>query len=348
MKAALYDNFLEPLTIRNVPDPEPDPDGVVIRVEASGICRSDWHGWQGHDPDITPPHVPGHEMAGLVEAAGRDVSRWKRGDRVTLPFCCGCGECPPCREGHLHLCDHSFQPGFTHWGSFAEYCAVRYADANLVRIPDEVDFVTAAALGCRFVTSFRAVVDQGRTTAGEWVAVHGCGGVGLSAVMIAVAVGAKVVAVDIDEDKLRFARALGAAAVVNARSAGDVASAVADTTGGGAHVSIDALGSVETCRNSIQCLRKRGRHVQVGLLVADESDAPVPMYRVLSRELEVVGSYGMPANHYERVMEMIVDGRLQPQQLIGKKVTLEDASAELEAMGRFGGTGIAVINDFSP
>jgi alcohol dehydrogenase len=346
LKAAVYDNFLEPLKVRNVPDPTPGPDGVVIRVEASGICRSDWHGWQGHDPDITPPHVPGHEMAGVVEAAGKDVTQWKPGDRVTLPFCCGCGACPPCRDGHLHLCDHSFQPGFTHWGSFAEYCAVKYAGANLVRIPDSIDYITAAALGCRFVTSFRALVDQGRLQAGEWVAVHGCGGVGLSAIMIAAALGAKTVAVDIDDGKLDFARSIGAAEVVNAHSSGDVAAAVAGATAGGAHLSVDALGSVETCSNSIRCLRKRGRHVQVGLMLAEESDPPLPMYRVLSRELEVIGSYGMPANHYNRVLEMILAGRLHPQRLIGRNVALADAPAELEAMGRFAGVGVAVIDRF--
>ncbi len=346
MRAAVYDAFEQPLAIRKVADPAPREDGVVIRVEASGICRSDWHGWMGHDPDIELPHVPGHEMAGVVESIGKSVSRWKPGDRVTLPFCCGCNNCPPCRDGHLHLCDNSFQPGFTHWGSFARYCAIEYADTNLVRLPDELDFVTAASLGCRFVTSFRAVVDQGRVATGEWVCVHGCGGVGLSAIMIASALGARVVGVDIDESKLELARSLGASAVINARNETDVAAAIKDTTGGGAHVSIDALGSIETCRNSIGCLRKRGRHVQVGLLLADESDPPLPMYDVLSRELELVGSYGMPVTDYAKVLDMIVSGKLRPQKLIGKMISLAEASAELAAMGDFKQIGVTVINEF--
>lgn len=346
MRAAVYEEFTAPLTIQTVSDPVPSDDGVVLRVEASGVCRSDWHAWMGHDPDVTLPHVPGHEMAGIVEAVGKDVTRWKPGARVTLPFCCGCGGCPPCREGHLHLCDHSFQPGFTHWGSFARYCAIRYADTNLVRLPDEIDFVTAASLGCRFVTSFRAVVDQGRTVADEWVAVHGCGGVGLSAIMIASAIGARVVGVDIDDEKLVLARSFGATAVVNARDTDDVTGAVKDKTGGGAHVSIDALGSVGTCRNSIQCLGKRGRHVQVGLLLAEESDAPLPMYDVISRELELVGSYGMPANRYDDVLDMIVSGKLNPHKLVANTVALEDASTVLTAMGMFGTTGVTVIDQF--
>ena len=189
MKAAIYRQFGEPLSIEKVPDPEPMAGGVVISVKATGLCRSDWHGWMGHDPGIRLPHVPGHELAGVVEAVGAEVVSWKPGDRVTLPFVCGCGACPQCDSGNQQVCDKQFQPGFTHWGSFAEYVAIDYAEVNLVRLPDELDFVTAASLGCRFVTSFRAVVDQGQVSAGQWVVVHGCGGVGLSAIVIATAGG---------------------------------------------------------------------------------------------------------------------------------------------------------------
>src|SRR5262249_25947821 len=160
-------------------------------------------------------------------------------------------------------CPNQFQPGFTAWGSFAEYVAVDYADSNLVALPDWLDYATAASLGCRFATSFRAVVDQGRVRPGEWVAVHGCGCAGVSAIMTASAWGANVVAVDVAEDKLAFAREMGADAIVDARHAADVAAAVQAATGGGAHLSVDALGSAVTCANSIASLRRRGRHVQV-------------------------------------------------------------------------------------
>ena len=226
MRAALYEGFGQPLSIQTVPDPVPPQRGVVIRVKATGLCRSDWHGWMGHDPDIKLPHVPGHEFAGVIEALGKDVTRWKVGDRVTVPFVCACGSCPQCASGNHQVCERQTQPGFTHWGSFAEYVPIDNADVNLVGLPDELDYVTAASLGCRFATSFRALVDQGRVSAGQWVAVHGCGGVGLSAIMIASALGANVVAVDISDKKLEFARSLGAIATVNAstneqRSQGD-------------------------------------------------------------------------------------------------------------------------------
>lgn len=347
MKAVVFETFGGPLKIAHVADPAPTGDGVVIRVAASGICRSDWHGWLGHDPDITAlPHVPGHELAGVVEEVGRDVVRWKRGDRVTLPFVCGCGTCPQCRSGNHQICDRQFQPGFTAWGSFAQYVAVRYADANLVRLPEEIDFVTAASLGCRFSTSFRAIVAQGRVTAGQWVAVHGCGGVGLSAIMIAHALRARVVAVDIDAKTLKLAKKVGAAVTVDGRETADVADAIREATGGGADVSIDALGSVVTCGNSILCLRKQGRHVQVGLLAGDDYLPRVPMHRVIGWEIEICGSHGMQARRYGEMLAMIVDGRLDPRALIGRTIPLEEAPEQLEKMGRFGSVGITVIDRF--
>src|SRR3954470_9717202 len=215
MRAALMRAFTEPLEVEDVPDPDPAPDGVVVEVRATGVCRSDWHGWMGHDPAIALPHVPGHELAGVVVAAGAEVRAFAPGDRVTVPFCCGCGRCEPCRHGQTQVCDRDFQPGFTAWGSFAERVALPRADLNLVAVPDGLSDVEAASLGCRFMTAWAALHVHAGVRAGEWVAVHGCGGVGLSALMIATALGATVVAVDIDERKLARARALGAAHAVS-------------------------------------------------------------------------------------------------------------------------------------
>src|SRR5215213_2420978 len=272
MHAALFDEFRGPLGVERVVDPRPTDDGVVIAVRATGICRSDWHGWQGHDPDITLlPHVPGHEFAGEIVEVGREVKKWRRGDRVTMPFVAGCGTCAECREGAPQVCDRQFQPGFTAWGSFAEAVAVRYADFNLVRLPPEIDFVTAASFGCRFATAYRAVAIQGQVTAGDWVAIHGCGGLGLSAVMIAAALGAHPIAVDIHDEALSLAKQFGAVHGLSARSIDDVPDAIRQLTGRGADVSLDCLGSGETASNSLRCLRKRGRHIQVGLLSGDQS-----------------------------------------------------------------------------
>jgi alcohol dehydrogenase len=346
MKAVVYRTFSGPLDIEQVPDPAPPAGGVVLKVMASGVCLSDWHGWQGHDPDIKLPHVPGHELAGVVEAVGEGVTRWRPGDRVTLPFVCGCGHCPQCASGNQQVCNNQFQPGFTHWGSFAEYAAIHYADENLVRLPDDMHFDTAASLGCRFATSFRAVVDQGRVAEGEWVAVHGCGGVGLSAIMIATAFGARVVAVDISDDKLAFAKQIGAVAGVNANTAGDVAAAVRDATDGGAHLSVDAIGNAAACFDSIDSLRKRGRHVQVGLMTGSQQTPQIPMHKVIANELEIRGSHGMQAHRYDQMLAMIAAGDLAPQKLIGRTIDLEGSIAALTSMGEFDTTGVTIITRF--
>jgi alcohol dehydrogenase len=346
MKAVFYERFREPPTIRNVPDPAPSPHGVVIKVEATGLCRSDWHGWMGHDPDIVLPHVPGHELAGTVQAVGSQVMRWGAGDRVTVPFACGCGHCHECNSGNHQVCERQFQPGFTAWGSFAEYVAIDYADTNLVRLPEELDLATAASLGCRFVTSFRAIVDQAQVRPGEWVAVHGCGGVGLSAIMIANSLGANVVAVDISDSKLAFAKEFGAVRAVNASETQDVAGAVKEITGGGAHVSMDALGNPVTCFNSIANLRRRGRHVQVGLMLGDHAHPSIPMDRVIAHELQIYGSHGMQAYRYPEMLEMIRVGKLKPERLIGNRINLDEAPEALMRMGRFDGLGISVVTRF--
>ncbi|MFN7943927.1 MAG: zinc-dependent alcohol dehydrogenase family protein [Blastocatellia bacterium] len=346
MKAVIYETFNALPQLKDVPDPAPEAHGVIVRVMATGVCRSDWHGWVGHDADIHPPHVPGHELAGVVAAVGRDVTRWKIGDRVTVPFVGGCGACPQCASGNQQVCDHQFQPGFTHWGSFAEYVSIHHADTNLVRLPETLDFAAAASLGCRFVTSFRAVVDQGRTSAGQWVAVHGCGGVGLSAIMIASAIGANVVAIDISDEALRLAKALGAVAVVNAAHVANVAEAVIEITKGGAHVSLDAFGHPTTCFNSISNLRKRGRHIQVGLLLAEQSTPAIPMSKVIAHELEILGSHGMQAHRYDALFAMIEAGKLKPEKLIGRTITLEQSIDALVKMDKFEVAGVTVVTEF--
>ncbi|MBQ1046256.1 zinc-dependent alcohol dehydrogenase family protein [Micromonospora sp. C72] len=346
MRAVVFEQFGVRPEVRDVDDPAPAPDGVVVRVGATGLCRSDWHGWQGHDPDIRLPHVPGHEFAGVVVAAGADVRGWRPGDRVTAPFVCACGRCPSCLAGDQQVCERQTQPGFTGWGSFAELVAVRHADVNLVRLPDELDEAAAAALGCRFATAFRAVIAQGRVAAGEWVAVHGCGGVGLSAVMIAAAGGARVVAVDVSPAALELARSFGGAVCLDASTLGgpgDVAAAIRDATGGGAHLSLDALGSHATCVASIEGLRRRGRHVQVGLLPAAQGRPALPMDLVIAYELELLGSHGMPAHAYPEMLRLVTAGVLRPADLVTRTVDLDAAPEALATMDRPAVAGMCLI-----
>jgi alcohol dehydrogenase len=343
MKAVYFEQFQGPVEIRKVPDPKVSPDSVVVKVEATGLCRSDWHGWMGHDPDIVLPHVPGHELAGKIVEIGSGIRNFKVSDRVTVPFVSGCGHCPECISGNHQVCDHQFQPGFTAWGSFAEFVEIKYSDVNLIKLPDEIDFVTAASLGCRFVTSFRAVIDQGKVAAGQWVAVHGCGGVGLSAIMIAAAAGANVIAVDIDNEKLQLAKKVGANILINAKNVESVSEEIKKQTGRGSHLSIDALGSQETCFNSISCLRKRGKHIQVGLMTGDHKHPKIPMDRIVAHELEILGSHGMQAFRYTDMFEMIKTGKLKPELLVGKTISLDKAPEALMKMDKFENVGVTVI-----
>jgi alcohol dehydrogenase len=341
VKAVVYSRYGATPVLTQAADPACPADGVVIAVGATGVCRSDWHAWKGHEP-VALPHIGGHEFAGVVVTTGPEVRRWRAGDRVTVPFACGCGRCEHCLAGDAQVCPRQTQPGFTGPGSFAELVAVHAADANLVALPGDLDFVTAACLGCRFATAFRAVTAHGRVRPGDWLAVYGCGGVGLSAVMIGAALGARVLAVDVSAAALGRARELGAEAVVDAGTDG-TASAIEEITGGGAHVSIDALGSPALAADSVTCLRRRGRHVQVGLLPG--GPVPLPMDLVIARELEIYGSHGMAARDYPAMLRMVADGTLRPGLLVGEVIGLGQVGRALAAMDEPGsGAGMTVVS----
>ncbi|HEY0637781.1 MAG TPA: alcohol dehydrogenase catalytic domain-containing protein [Pseudonocardiaceae bacterium] len=342
MRAVCYDVPRGVPEVREVGVPECPPDGVLVRVHATGLCRSDWHGWMGHDPDIRFPHVPGHEFAGTVHTVGADVTGWTAGDRVTTPFVNACGSCGPCAAGQHQVCAAQTQPGFSHWGSFAEYVVVRHAAVNLVRLPDGLDHVTAAGLGCRFATSYRAIAQVGEVRDGEWVVVHGCGGVGLAAVMVAAARGARVIAVDVSATALDLAASIGASHTLDA-GAGPVAAQVLALTGGGADVTVDAIGRASVIADSLASLRIQGRHLQVGLLVGPDARPPTDLGDVMYRELRVLGSHGMAAHRYPAMLDDIAAGRLDPARLVTRTISLDEAPAALASFASAPPTGTTVI-----
>ncbi len=342
MRALVIDRPRGPVELRELPDPIPPPGGVVVEVRATGLCRSDWHAWAGHDDGVPWPLVPGHELAGVVAEVGAGVRRWRVGDRVTVPFVEGCGRCTWCASGNAQVCPDQQQPGFTHAGSFAERVALHAADTNLVRLPDGVGFGAAASLGCRFATAYRGLVARARLRPGEWVAVIGVGGVGLSAVMIAAALGARVVAVDRNPGALALAAELGAERVLRAGADAEVLLGV--LTDGGAHVAVDAVGTQATCAAAIHTLRRRGRHVQIGLLPAVDGHPRVPMDRVIGWELDVLGSHGMAAADYPALLTLVSSGVLAPQRLVERVVTLADAVPLLPAMADAAPAGITIVD----
>jgi len=344
MRAVVFERFGGPVEVREVDDPEPPSGGVVIEVRASGLCRSDWHAWAGHDTGIALPHVPGHEVCGTIVATGPGVSRWAVGARVTTPFVCGCGRCTWCTSGQSQVCPDQTQPGFTQWGSFAELVALHAADTNLVAVPASVSDAAAASLGCRFATAYRALSARAGLVEGEWLTVVGAGGVGLSAVMIGVALGARVVAVDTNPATLEVADRLGAEHVVVAGPSVEVADQVHDLTGGGSQVALDAVGSVSTCADSILSLRRRGRHVQVGLLPSVYGLPELPMERVIAWELDVLGSHGMSSTDYPELLALVESGALTPQDLIDETVDLEEAARLLPLLDSRSPVGMTMLD----
>jgi alcohol dehydrogenase len=342
VRAAVYEQFGGPIDVRKVPDPVPESGEVVVEVLAVGLCRSDVHGWRGTDPDIVCPHVGGHEFVGRVVEVAAGVSQLAVGDRVVAPFVCGCGTCEACRAGHPQVCRNQQQPGFTMWGGFAQYCRIPYAANNAVLVPEAIDDISAALVGCRVSTAYRGVVERGRIASGEVLAVHGCGGVGLAAVAIGHAVGAYVMAIDVEPAALVLAQQLGADVTLDA-SAGDVGDHIQAL--GGAHVSVDCLGSAAVASASIRSLRPLGRHVQIGLFPS--ATAELPISRVVRDELELLGVHGQSAARFGPLFDLLLSGRLDLAPLVTARISLDDVPEALPAMASFARSGVSVVTRFA-
>ncbi|HMB75677.1 MAG TPA: alcohol dehydrogenase catalytic domain-containing protein [Kiloniellaceae bacterium] len=341
-------SFKGELAIESLAEPACLRDGVIVAVRACGVCRSDLHAWNGVDPDVKLPHVMGHEMAGEVCEVGPDCRQFRLGDRVTAPFIIACGDCPACRAGEATICDDQEVIGFTYWGAFAERVAVPHADFNLVRLPDCLSFADAAGMGCRVTTAWRALADRAAVKPGEWVAVHGSGGVGLSAVMIARSLGARSLAIDIAEGPLEMAKALGADAVLNVGGVRQVGERVREMTDGGAHVSIDALGIAATFDNSLRGLRKLGRHVQVGMPVGRHATVDLDLLDlVYARQLSLHGMRGLSAAGFGPLLALIESGKFDPGALVSQHIALSAVNDALARLESFQGVGVTVIDDFA-
>jgi D-arabinose 1-dehydrogenase-like Zn-dependent alcohol dehydrogenase len=348
MKALVLTEFGKKMEVQEVSRPMLTDTGVVIRVEANGICRSDWHfmmgDWDWIGLQVQLPHVFGHEFSGVVEEVGSQVTKFKKGDRVVVPHAHGEGTCEYCLTGHSNICDHGSVAGTTYWGGYGRYVNVPDADRNAVHLPDSVSFEAGAALGCRFMTAFHGLVDQAKVKPGEWVAIHGSGGLGLSLAHIAKAIGAKVIAVDINDEALKLAKEFGADITINSKEK-DAVQEIITITNGGAHVAVDALGISITCQNAINSLRKRGRHLQLGLTSKDEKGkVELPIDLIVVKELEVIGSSNMPVSRFPDMMRMVESGMIQPDKMITKTVGLEEAADILYDMAEFKTPGITVLN----
>jgi D-arabinose 1-dehydrogenase-like Zn-dependent alcohol dehydrogenase len=284
----------------------------------------------------------GHEFAGVVEEVGIEVKNFRPGDRVVTPPSRADGTCEDCRSGHSNFCLNA--GGFG--GGYAHYAAVPCADLNLIGLSEKIAFEEAASMGCRFATAFHGVLDQAQLLAGESIAIYGCGGIGLSAIQIAAAAGAHVIAVDIDDKKLEFAKSVGADHVINGKTTDPIA-AVKDLTRGGADVAVDALGIATTCRNALMSLRKRGRHIQIGMTTQQEKgEISLPIDHIIVMGLHIMGSGVIPAWRYPVMLRMVETGKLSPRKLVTQTIPLEQAFGVIEQMSTFANTGISVVNRY--
>ncbi|MPR05451.1 zinc-binding dehydrogenase [Microvirga tunisiensis] len=357
MRAARAVGVRSPIEVASVPVPEIGEEDALVRIVASGICRSDWHIWNG-DWVWNGVHLPvtgilGHEIGGIIESVGSRVKRLTPGQRVTVPVHLACGRCSSCMRGLQNMCDDGDSshhvPGS---GGWAEYMRVPNADLNCVVLPDNVDELTAAALGCRYMTAWRAVHKQGAVKGGELVAVVGCGGVGLAAVEIAACLGAEVIAVDVDDAKLEQAKTLGAVSTVNAKglSPDAVSSAVRKLTPGdrGVDLAVDALGLEQTVNTGLYSLKKGGRLAQIGLTSQQEKGfARIPLDLIVMKELRIVGSQGNPHWAFDELLSLVSQGRLRPSRLVSREVGLHDVGSVLHDMDAYRTSGYVVITDFA-
>ena len=348
-RAAVFKEYGEPLEIEQKESLDPPADGIVVRTEACGICRSDWHGWKGHWPGHPPEgHVLGHEPAGTIVDVGDQVEQFDIGDPVGVPFSVACGQCEYCWDGRSHVCKDrkSIGLGAELPGAFASEFAIPNADFNVSHLPDGMSSIEMAALGCRYATSFHALAHQAEITGGEWVVVHGCGGIGLSAVQIASVLGTNVIAVDINDEALSLAGTAGAVETINPTEVNDVPNAISDITNGGADISVDALGIEETCQNSVSSVATGGQHLQIGMTSTDDRMVDLPINDITGNEIEFIGAKGMPVHRYDELLNLISHGKLSPRDLVSRTVSLEEVSDRLEAMDRFENVGIEVITEF--
>ncbi len=326
MKAAVFYAAKEPLKIEELPTPQPGSGEILVKVAACGLCHTDLSYIDHGVPTFKkPPLILGHEVSGTVAGLGADVSGWAEGDRALVPAVYGCGNCTMCRTGRENICERMVMFGNNVDGGYAEYMLAPAKD--LVPLPDEIPLIEGAIIADAVTTPYHAVVNRGEVKPGDAVVVFGCGGVGINIVQIAAAVGAQVVAVDIDDNKLEMAQKLGAQATINANSVERVDKAVRKLTGGGAHVGFEAIGYSTTQEQTFASVRNGGRFVMVGY-------SPKPMTlnagRVMYREMEVVGSLGCRAVDYPRVLELACLGKIKIKELVSARFPLDEINPALD------------------
>lgn len=360
MRAAVLVEFGK-VEVRDLPVPEVGPGEVLVRVEACGVCRSDWHLWRG-DPSLVMymewsggklPIVMGHEVVGHVAQVGDGVTAVEEGDRVVVPASStGDGRrCGLCMDGRSNVCEHLWIPGFGTDGGYAEYIRVPAGSVpDLTAVPGSLAGRAAwlAISGCGMGTAFNAVVDKARVQPGERVVVTGTGGVGLSAVAVAAKVGAQVVGVDRNPAALERAAKLGAVATVQVEPDDPQLTAkITEAAGGPVDVAIDTTGNPGVGVGALLALRPGGRLVLSGLMVKGAETMALPADAVVAREIQVTGALMLAAQRYPTLFGLLARGDIDLEPVIYREIGVGDVQDAFEEMSEFRNAGRFVVTDFS-
>jgi len=336
MKAAIFSEPHQPLTIQEVPEPSIGANEVLVRVIACGVCHTDLHYIDHGVPTFKkPPLILGHECSGLIHKVGAEVSQWKQGDRVLLPAVVTCGTCRMCRLGHENICQRMVMFGNNVDGAYAEFIAAPAKD--IFALPEEIPLVDGCIIADAISTPYHAVKNRARVRPGDKVLVFGCGGVGINIVQVAAAAGATVIAVDISESKLEAAKKLGASATINPKQE-ELRKQTKKLLDGGADIAIEAIGNPTTIEQAIECVRPGGRVCVVGY---SDKTATLNASRLMFRELEIVGSLGCRPVDYPAIIQMVARGLIKLQPVVTAKFPLEQISEALDVLR--GGTGFRTV-----
>lgn len=330
MKAAVFHEGGRPLEVTEVETPTPGPAEALIRVAGCGLCHTDLHyvdhGVKTFKP---PPLILGHEAAGTIEALGETVTDRAVGDRVLIPAVLSCGRCSYCREGRENLCEGLAMLGNNMDGAYAEFVTVPASE--LVPVPDSLPLEKACVIADAISTPYHAVKHRGRIRMGDTVAVVGCGGVGLNLVQCATVAGGRVIAIDVNEQRLELARRLGAIEAINPEEIERLDKHVRSRTDGGVDVAFEAIGTPGTIQTAFSLLRKGGR-----LCVLGYSHEPVSISaaKLMYYELEIGGSLGCGGGEYPEILQLVETGQLQLDPVVSGNVPLEDINDGLDRLRR--------------
>ena len=330
MKAAIFYGSKQPLKIEEIDIPKIQDHEILVKLAACGVCNTDLHYIDHGVPTFKePPMILGHEPSGIVEEVGSAVNNFKAGDRVLIPPVFSCGWCDNCRFGRENICFNMVMLGNNIDGAFAEYTKVPAKDCQ--HLPEDLPLQESSIIADAISTPFHAVKNRANVKPGDSVVVWGCGGVGINVVQVAAATGATVTAVDIVDRKLELAKGLGAQNTVNASGKEDkeLLKEIRKLTGGGADISIEAIGNPKTIELGPAAVKPGGCHCQVGYT---HHNVPVNAGRLMFREIEIKGSLGCRPVDYPKIIEMVRTKKIQLEPVVTHRFPLDEIDKAFDVM----------------